>query len=96
MSTHMTTHTPNANWKKLCPLAQLAELEELIRLKGQPDVSATETDMPPYCETAFQVVVRPDGIWTHARTAHEWGKRKFDRLVASCDAPSSFHLFNAR
>jgi hypothetical protein len=72
----------------------MSELEELVRLKGQPEVFATEDIMPRYNAAAFQVVVRPDGIWTHARTVSGWAQRKFYRFFADCETPSDFRMAN--
>lgn len=91
------THT-QSKWDRLCRLGQIAQLEQLIKLKGKmpQEVLALELDaeMPPFKPQVFQLVVRPDGIWLHARAVRAWRKTEVFRFIADCDQPSDFRRAN--
>lgn len=94
----MHTHTyKTKKWKKFCALEGVRALEELVRLKGMPEETyALEAGVPAYKPRVFQVVVRPDGIWLHAKIVDQWSRREMYRFIADCDVPSDFRRANQR
>jgi len=65
---------PGKRWGRLSSVENLAQLQELARLLGNPEV---HTEKPAYRAGCFQVWLREDGVWIHACLLRRWRTRRF-------------------